>query len=93
MYLNRLTISGKKQPSRRLKDTPVVDLDTSGATASNEECDKTETKNMYPEPTSKMKRIIISSILPVIFIIFEIGFWSFNRRRINVDLDHILYED
>ena len=87
MYLNSLTIFGRKQPSHRPKDTPDVNLDTSGATASNEESDKTETENMYPEPTSRKTRIIVSSILPVLFIIFEIGFWSYNRTIDVDDLD------
>ena len=86
MNLNRLTIFVRKQPCNRLNDTPVVNLHTSGATASNEESGKTESENMYPEPTSKMTRIIICSILPVLFMIFEIGFWSYNR---SIDVDDL----
>ena len=88
MYLNCLTTFSGKQPSNRLKDTPLVNLDTSDATASNEEIDKTETENVYPEPISRRTRIITSSILPVIFIIFELGFWSYDRKS---DVDDLVY--
>ena len=54
-------------------------------TAPNEEIDKTEIEDMYPAPTSNLTKIIVSSILPVVFIVFEIGFWSYNRSSVSDD--------
>ena len=91
MYLNRFRLNtfGKKQPSHRIEHTPLVNLDALGGTASNGEVDGTEIENMHPAPTSKMKKIILSSILPLIFIIIEIGFWCYNRSDVVDDLVYL----
>ena len=88
LYLNRLSTFGRKQPSHRLKDAPQVNVNTSDATDPNEEIDNTEIEDMYPAPISNMTRLIVNSILPVLFIIFEIGFWSYNRSS---HVDDLVY--